>query len=113
MDEQEKILPMGAGVFLMIVGGFTDLLQAGLDLVLIGLVLGPVISFIVGIIFAVTLNHWDIPMLRGKWATSGWIALITEFIPGFDIVPGWFLYAAYLTFYPRAVKRIRSIIGAS
>lgn len=112
MEHEEKVLPMAAGVFLMIFGGFVDLVQLALNFAfLIGAVLDPALSMTAGVVFWITLNHCGIKMFTSKKAAAAWMTLLAEVMPLFGgFAPGWFAYAAYLTFVPRMKRRAEGIM---
>lgn len=114
MEDEKEILPLSAGIFLMAVGGFFDLLQLGALLFFgLGLAINSLlITPIAGVIFWVVLWKNDVPMWSGKRAFAGWVTGGIELLGiGFNgFLPTWFLYALYLTAMPRVLQRLRGII---
>lgn len=108
----EKQLPVGAGVFLIIVGLVADGTKALLDFLFgIGFILDPcLISPVTWIIFWITLSHNGIPMMSGKRGTSGWINLAIAEVPGVDALPDWTFYAFYLLVSSRVSEATHGII---
>lgn len=96
---KEKKLPLSAGVFLIIVGLLADGIKVLLDFAFgIGIILDPfVVTPITALIFGITLDHNGISMLSGKRSWAGWTNLIFSFIPVWDMLPDWTIYAIYLT----------------
>ncbi|MCR4325715.1 MAG: hypothetical protein NUV59_02815 [Patescibacteria group bacterium] len=111
MDEPR--LPLGAGIFLLIVGILVDGLQLLLNLIFIGIIINPLISGFTWLIFWMTLTHNDLPMMGGRRAASGWLVTIAELLPGADgFVPGWSVYALYIMFSGLLSDLVGSAVGS-
>lgn len=101
MDDQRHV-PISAGIFLVIVGLIADSVQFFLTLIAIGFLLSPIVSAFTAMVFGITLAHNGRSMFSGKRSWAGWLALFSEIIPGIDgLLPGWTGYALYLTFSTR------------
>lgn len=99
----------------MIFGGIIDLIQLGLLAIFIGVLVNPLFSFIAFVVFWITLDHYDVPMFTGKRSWASLVTCFVEAVPVFvsGLAPGWFGYAAYLTFAPRMKRKAEGIIEAS
>ncbi len=113
MKEGEGTLSVGGGIFLLFVGIIIDLLQFGCSLILIGFIVNPfILTPLAWFIFWLVLHHYDIPMLSGKRAFAGWLAVLAELIPEADgFVPGWTVYAIYLMVAPKVSSFVQSILS--
>ena len=111
--EENQHLPLPAGHFLIIFGAIIDIIQLALDLVGIGFIISPMLSFVAWLVFWRTCRHNGVRLASRKRILGGIAALLIELSPLSILIgeglPGWFFYGLYLTYG----SRIKSAAGGT
>lgn len=85
----QSSLPKGTIALMTLTAIFFDIVQAGLTLFGIGLVASPFISVFAGCVFFVWFLMHGISLISPKRLAAMGGGLLTEIIPGVDILPVW------------------------
>jgi hypothetical protein len=111
MSDERRLGP-GAIALLFTIAACVDGLQFLADLVLIGILLEPFLSFIANGGIWLVLQHHNIKMFGRRRTVGTILTLISEYLPGADgFIPGWIAYVIYIVTTNRINTRGKSIMN--
>jgi hypothetical protein len=72
-----------------------DLIEAGLDLIIIGFVLNPVVDMVAFIVFAIWFSHHDISLMSSRNVLRTLATFVGKFVPVISLIPLWTVCVVY------------------